>query len=100
MIRLKCNNCDKIHEFQDNYLKYECIGSDPDRQMGTENEYEGILEFNCDNCENHIIAEFHFWEYPSMALNYSEYKEEGCVILEEPDYQTYLTDPEIDNYED
>lgn len=54
MIRLKCNNCDKIHEIQDNDLEYECIASDPDRQMGTENEYEGILEFDCENCKKHI----------------------------------------------
>jgi hypothetical protein len=68
--------------------------------MGTEKEYEGVLEFECDNCDNNIIAEFHFWEYPAMALNYSEYKEEGCVVLEEPNYQAYLTDTQIDDHED
>lgn len=104
MIRLTCNNCGKTHEFEDSELDYECVGSDPNRQMGTENEYLGTIDFECDgklngkDCKNHIIVEFSFWEYPAMALNYSEYGEEGCVVLEEPDYHNYLTEhPEIDD---
>lgn len=102
MIRLTCNNCGKNHEIEDSNLDYECVGSDPDRQMGTENEYLGTIDFECDgeNCNNHIVVEFNFWEYPVMALNYSEYSEEGCVVTEEPDYQSYLTSSENDNYED
>jgi len=106
MIRFSCNNCGKIHERENSELDYEPVGSDPDRQMGTETEYLGTIDFECDGqvdgkeCNNHIIIEFSFWEYPQMALNYSEYSEEGCVVLEEPNYQTYLTEPETDDYEE
>ena len=106
MIRLKCNNCGKIHEYKDSELEYECIASDPDRQMGVENEYLGTIERICDgekdnkDCNNHIVVEFNFWEYPMLALNYSEYSEEGCVVLEEPDYQAYLYQPETDDDEE
>lgn len=100
MIRLKCNNCDKIREFQDSDLEYECIASDPTRQMGTEREYSGNIDFNCDNCDNHILVEFNFWEYPVLALNYAEYNEEGAIVLEEPDYQKYLSKGEEGHYEE
>jgi hypothetical protein len=106
MIRFKCNNCGKIHEYEDSELEYECIGSDPDRQMGVENEYLGTFELVCDGekdnkaCNNQIVVEFSFWEYPMLALNYSEYSEEGCIVLEEPDYQSYLHQQETDDYEE
>lgn len=100
MIKLRCNNCSKIYEFKDSHLEIECVGSDTERQMGTENEYSGTIEFGCEACKNEIIVEFNFWEYPIMTLNYSEYNEEGCVVLEEPDYKSYLTNnEEEDEYE-
>jgi hypothetical protein len=94
MIRLKCSKCTKIHEFEDDKLDYELVGSDPDRQMGPENVYSGTLELECDKCSNPMTAEFTFWEYPTMALNNSEHEEEGCTVLEEPDYQSYLNQPD------
>lgn len=93
MIRLKCNNCGKMYSMPDADLEYECVDSS-ERQMGSEKEYEGRYEIACEKCENKIIVEFHFWEYPENALNYSEYQEEGCILLEEPDYQSYLSEGE------
>ena len=102
MIKLKCNECGKIHERDDSELDYEPVGSDSDRQMGIEFEYSGVIEIDCDgeNCENHIEVEFNFWEYPAMALNYSEYNEEGCIVIDEPDYQRYLTHKNTDENEE
>ncbi len=100
MIRLKCNNCGKIYQFEDAELDYECVGSDPDRQMGPEHEYSGKIELSCDRCRNQLIVEFNFWEYPSLVLNYAEYNVEGCLVLEEPDYNKYLNDSELNGYEE
>lgn len=97
MIRLECNNCGTIHEFQDNQLDYACVATDLYREMGQENEYEGLLTISCNNCGNPIAIEFRFWEYPPMALNYAEYKEEGGILLNEPDYQNYIINQEV-NY--
>jgi hypothetical protein len=60
--------------------------------MGTETEHLGTIEFVCKNhsCKNSIVAEFNFWEYPMNTLNYSEYSEDGCVVINEPDYQNYI----------
>jgi len=89
MIRLTCNNCDENYEFEDTELDYEHVGIDPDRQMGAENEYLGRFDFECD-CNNHIIAEFRFWEYPEMVLNNSICNVEGCTVHEEPNYLNYF----------
>jgi hypothetical protein len=93
MIRLQCNKCPRIHEFEDSELDYEQIESDPDRQMGPENIYVGKIDLECD-CGNQISVEFKFWEYPTMVLNDSEHEEEGCIVLEEPNYNSYLNQPE------
>ena len=97
MIRFQCNSCKKVYEYPDNELDYDCVSSD-ERQMGTENEYSGTFDFECEKCNNPIIVEFNFWEYPQGALNYSDYTEEGCVVLEQPNYQSFLNQNE--NYED
>lgn len=85
-----------MYSCKDEELDYECVGSD-ERQMGDENAYSGTIELDCEACENHMMAEFNFWEYPSQALNYSDTSSEGCSIIEEPDYQDFLFDkPEPD----
>ncbi len=99
MIRLKCNNCGTEYKYEDSELEVECTGSD-ERQMGPEKMYSGTLDFNCEKCDNHIIAEFNFWEYPVLVLNYSEYSEEGCVVLEEPNYHELLVAGEKQGNED
>ena len=88
MIRLKCEECDRIHEFEDEELNYEDVQQE-ERQMGTEVEYEGELEFTCD-CNNEIKVTFRFWEYPPAAFNNSDHEESGCKIIEEPNYRDYI----------
>ncbi len=98
MIRFVCNKCGKIYEIDDSNLDYNCVYSDHGRQMGAEHGYLGSVELKCDGilnsnlCENDILIEFRFWEYPANIFNYSEYGEEGCVVLEEPNYQLYLVE--------
>lgn len=99
MIVIYCNNCGTRHEFEDSELDYTCVESN-ERQMGTENMYSGSIEFTCNICQNNIIVEFSFWEYPVKSLNYSEYNEEGCIVTEEPNYQSYLINPEKENDEE
>ena len=99
MIVINCNNCGTRYEFKDSKLNYTCLESN-ERQMGTEKMYSGTIEFSCNKCQNNIIVEFSFWEYPVQALNYSEYNEEGCIVTEEPNYQSYLINPANENDEE
>ena len=95
MIIIKCNKCDKIHQFQDEDLDYEMVDSS-ERSMGIEKEYLGTIEIDCDGevnskaCDNHLTAEFNFWEYPGGAFNLSECNTENCTVEQEPDYQNYI----------
>lgn len=98
MITFFCANCQEKYEVEDSDIDVENIGS-YERQMGNENEYSIVEEFDCNKCGNHIKAEFNFWEYPMGALNYSEYSEEGCIITEEPDYQKLLISDQEQDYE-
>lgn len=95
MIKVKCNNCGKIHCFEENgendSIIFEHLNS-YERQMGAEQEYQIVLNNICDECDNEMAVEFYFWEYPQMVLNYSDYEEDGCVVLEEPNYKNYLVD--------
>lgn len=93
MIKFTCTNCGNSHEISQLEIKYENVGIN-ERQMGTETEYLGHYEKNCKYCDNLMIMEFNFWEYPKMALNYSEFNQEGCIITEEPDYQSIITNLE------
>ena len=64
--------------------------------MGPERMYSATVDQECPSCQNHLAVEFNFWEYPELALNYSEYSEEGCVVIEEPDYLAYLQPKDLD----
>ena len=96
MIRLICNTCKTENVREDSEVPFECVSTE-ERQMGAENMFSGTIEMDCQNCGSHLAVEFNFWEYPVLSLNYSEYSEEGCVVVEEPDYQAYLQSNEQDN---
>lgn len=89
MIKFSCNQCGLFYEIDDTGLDFECV-STSERQMGTEKEYSGRIEQSCDTCLNQMIIEFSFWEYPYNVLNYYEYNQEGCIVSEEPDYNSYI----------
>jgi hypothetical protein len=95
MTKIQCNECEKIHLIEDDELNFECVATDH-RQMGPENTYSGEISFDCDKCNNSISAEFTFWEYPAMALNDTDFKTEGCEVIEHPDYQAFLIESDSD----
>ncbi len=84
-ILIKCNECDEIIEVE---TDIECVSS-YEREMGTEREYESILDENCPKCGNCIYIKLSTWEYPEGAINNCEEVIEGAEILEEPDYNLF-----------
>lgn len=92
MIKLQCENCNKTHTFDDEEVDFECVCTDPDRQMGAEHCYSGKIEFSCD-CGEYIEVEFIFYEYPAMCVNHTESpKTSNCIVNTEPDYQAFLSE--------
>lgn len=71
-------------------MDFDCVDSD-EREMGTESEYEGVLDTKCDECGNEISLKINIWEYPVGAFNDWEHEEDGATILEEPTV-TFLED--------
>lgn len=59
------------------------------RTFGKENFYTGIFSKLCE-CGELIKLEFDIFEYPREILNYTDYREENCVLLEEPNYEEYF----------
>ncbi|WP_130736933.1 PIN-like domain-containing protein [Flavobacterium sp. J27] len=92
-LKIKCNNCNKIHQFHKSELDldFDCIGSS-ERSMGAENQYEAIIDFECD-CGNDITVTFELWEYPVGIHNYDSIEVENGELLE----SFYFT---IDFFED
>ena len=89
MIRVICNKCHKEHTRGDDEFQPQLEGTE-ERSMGTESFYSDTIVFECDNCKNELEIELNFWEYPIGALNYSDVKTTGCIIIEEPDYLKYI----------
>jgi len=97
MIKLKCITCGNEHQWEDKELKYVFAGLGTKRERGPEKIYAGTIKLFCEKCNHRIKASFHFWEYPATVLNYADFDEEGCVVMEEPNYQSYLKVMEVVN---
>lgn len=65
---LKCNQCNKQHDFTSEEAEFEGTSSS-ERRMGTEHAYGWDYTFDCDNCGNEIEIEYEVWEYPAGAFN-------------------------------
>lgn len=90
MIQVICQHCGCQHNFEDNHLQPNMVGTD-ERQMGTEKAYVGVILEDCKKCNKSLRAEFNFWEYPNGILNYKELGETtNCYVTSEPHYQSYF----------
>ncbi|MET0050310.1 MAG: restriction endonuclease [Candidatus Thiodiazotropha sp.] len=78
-----CNNCGESGEVPVNDFGVNCIGGS-ERQMGAENIYEILYEFECPNCHNQISLSFEASEYPIEFLNFVINNSTGAETSGEP----------------
>ncbi|SKA75895.1 GAF domain-containing protein [Thiothrix eikelboomii] len=80
----RCRKCQHIHTVlkSDLILDYEVVGSDPDRGMGTEYQYQTIEYVNCQACDNGMTFIFNVWEYPIGIKNHETIESEDADIIE------------------
>ncbi len=70
-LNFNCAKCSTPHNIEIDSTSFEHIGTDPDRAMGAEYQYEFVHEFQCE-CGNDIKIIIGLWEYPIGAYNYHE----------------------------
>jgi len=87
----RCTNCGLASKhYKDNiHIEYEGVGS-YEMSMGTEIEYEAILNLSCEYCTNDLEIIYRAWEYPLGALNNTDYESSGCEVIE-----THFPDPPL-----
>jgi hypothetical protein len=107
----KCDNCNKTHQVDIECfdLEYDCVDSS-ERQMGEENQYEAMYEFECPTCDNKIMGTFSIWEYPVGVINYTEVVLDGATVISacrldidlyaESNYEEYDDDEYFPNLSD
>lgn len=93
-IVIECDECGKIHRIPSCYLEaLEPEVIDPDREMGSEIEYDFVGEFRCgeldqDNskkhkCYNDMNICIKIFEYPEGVYNSKDFELTGCKLLSE-----------------
>jgi len=85
-ITYTCNGCGDSEEIQIDDFNIECIGGS-ERQMGAENIYELLYEFECINCDKDISLSFEATEYPIEVLNFVINNSSGAKTEGEPDFE-------------
>jgi len=64
-----CKNCGK--EFDEVDLSLEVVDSS-EREMGSETQHSGEVEFSCDGCNEDIACNIDVWEYPVGSVNMTD----------------------------
>ncbi|MDH4572508.1 restriction endonuclease [Salinicola acroporae] len=81
-----CNSCESKDEISIADFSVECVGGG-DRQMGEENLYDVIHEFECTGCGAGISLNFQVSEYPTGALNFTLNNSTGAQTEGEPEFE-------------
>lgn len=76
----QCLECQNIIEVEGDM---DCVDTD-DRSMGTEYEFESIIEDNCPCCGNPLYVKISVWEYPQGMINDYDIDIDGAEIITPP----------------
>ena len=85
-INYTCDNCGDSDEIPIEDFSIECTGGS-ERGMGTENIYELLYEFECDQCNKNISLSFDVSEYPVEFLNFVINNTTGATTEGEPEFE-------------
>ena len=97
IMTLQCGNC--FHVFDINIDDFDWdwdSESSTERGMGNEIEYVTNEYCKCPNCGNEIGIDFHLWEYPIGAVNYTSIECDGGDIVEECDFSDKISLHELE----
>ena len=78
-IDIQCACCKKSHSYECSDLDWECVESN-EREMGAENHYVASLPYTC-QCSQQIEITFECWEYPIGAVNLTNNKISGAILI-------------------
>ncbi len=81
-----CDGCGASGEVPIVDFSVECVGGG-DRQMGPENLYDVIYEFECADCGVDISLNFQVSEYPTEVLNFILNNSTGAQTEGEPGFE-------------
>ncbi|MEE2026132.1 restriction endonuclease, partial [Alkalimonas mucilaginosa] len=85
-ISYTCDTCGDTGELPVDDFSIECFGGS-ERQMGAENLYEILYEFDCPECSSPISLHFEASEYPVEFLNFVLNKTTGAQTTGEPEME-------------
>ncbi len=74
-----CSECKEEYGLNCKDIEWESVSSS-ERQMGSENQYEGIYEEDC-SCGNKMTITFTSWEYPLGVLECTDVTHHGIEKL-------------------
>jgi restriction system protein len=94
-IKVKCKKCHKLQEISPDDFEEPETNSD-ERNMGYETQYIWEFEFQCDKCKNELKITIEGYEYPVGILNYQEFNNEGCIIIDEPTLEITSLDEDFE----
>ena len=86
IISYTCDTCGDTGEVPVDDFSIECFGGS-ERQMGAENLYEIMYEFDCPECNSTISLHFEASEYPVEFLNFILNKTTGAQTDGEPEME-------------
>ncbi len=81
-----CDSCGASDEIPIADFSVECVGGG-ERQMGPENLYDVMYEFECTDCGIDISLSFQVSEYPAEVLNFTLNKSTGAQTEGGPGFE-------------
>lgn len=81
-----CDSCGASDEIPMTDFTIECVGGS-ERQMGPENLYDVIYEFECTDCGADISLSFQVSEYPTEVLNFTLNNSTGAQTEGGPEFE-------------
>lgn len=81
-----CDSCGASDEIPITDFTIECVGGS-ERQMGPENLYDVIYEFECTDCGADISLSFQVSEYPTEVLNFTLNNSTGAQTEGGPEFE-------------
>lgn len=81
-----CDSCGATDEVPIEDFSIECVGCN-ERQMGLENLYDVIYEFECNDCGTDISLNFQVSEYPTEVLNFTLNNSTGAQTEGGPEFE-------------
>ncbi|MEC8964976.1 MAG: restriction endonuclease [Pseudomonadota bacterium] len=85
-VEYECDNCGASDEISIKDFTVECVGGG-ECQMGPENLYDVIYEFECTDCGADISLSFQVSEYPTEVLNFTLNNSTGAQTEGGPEFE-------------